>query len=133
MPHLFLGLDANIILGFTTAFENADHESKKAIMSKSPFRYPGFESNFEVLAWLWDTQVAAVADDCPGFEAWPPTEHAMHQILLAGLGMPIGEMFVLDELAKECEKQERWTFMFTSEPLNVRGGVASPPNALAIM
>jgi kynurenine formamidase len=102
-------------------------------MAKSPFRYPGIESNFNVLDWLWNTKIAAVAGDCPGFEAWPPSEHALHQILLAGFGMPIGEMFALDELAKECEKQKRWTFMFTSEPLNVKGGVASPPNALAIM
>jgi hypothetical protein len=102
-------------------------------MHKSPFKYPGFESSPEVLAWLWDTKIAAVAGDCPGFEAWPPAKDAMHPTLLAGFGMPIGEMFTLDELAKECERQGRWTCMFTSEVLNVQGGVASPPNALAIM
>jgi kynurenine formamidase len=102
-------------------------------MAKKPFAYPGFESSFEVLEWLWDTKIAAVAGDCPGFEAWPPTKDMMHQILLAGFGMPIGEMFALDDLAAECEKQKRWTFFVTSEPLNVKGGVASPPNALAIM
>lgn len=130
---LALPPDIDALLGFTTAFENASLEAKKEIMHKDPFKYPGFESNFEVLGWLWDTKIAAVAGDCPGFEAWPPSEHAMHQILLSGFGMPIGEMFTLEELAKECEKQKRWTFFFTSEPLNVRGGVASPPNALAIM
>jgi len=103
-------------------------------MHKSPFKYPGFESTLEVLGWLWDTKIAAVAGDCPGFESWPPSPgEAMHPTLLAGFGMPIGEMFCLDELAAECEKQGRWTFMFTSEVLNVKGGVASPPNALAIM
>ncbi|KAF1973094.1 putative cyclase [Bimuria novae-zelandiae CBS 107.79] len=119
--------------GFTTAFENTSLEMKKAVMARTPFKYPGMESTLEVLGWLWDTQIAAVAGDCPGFEAWPPTEHALQQVLLAGFGLPIGEMFALDELAAECEKQQRWTFMFTSEPLNVKGGVASPPNALAIM
>ncbi|KAF2021582.1 putative cyclase [Aaosphaeria arxii CBS 175.79] len=119
--------------GFTTAFELATLERKKEVMSKSPFSYPGFESTLEVLGWLWDTKIAAVAGDCPGFEAWPPSEQAMHQILLAGFGMPIGEMFALDDLAEECDKQRRWTFFVTSEPLNVKGGVASPPNALAIM
>lgn len=86
----------------------------------------------EVLAFLWDSQIAAVAGDCPGFEAWPPTEQAMHQILLSGFGMPIGELFDLEDLAKECEKQQRWAFFFTSQVLNVNGGVASPPNAIAI-
>jgi hypothetical protein len=47
-------------------------------------------------------------------------------------GMPIGEMWDLEALAAECEKQQRWTFFLTSAPLNVTGGVASPPNALAI-
>jgi kynurenine formamidase len=118
--------------GFTAAFESATLSIKKSIFSKLPFQYPGLESNFEVLAFLWDTQLAAVAGDCPGFEAWPPSEHAMHQILLSGFGMPIGELFDLEELSKECERQQRWTFFFTSQVLNVKGGVASPPNAIAI-
>lgn len=46
--------------------------------------------------------------------------------------MPIGELFDLEDLADQCEKTQRWSFFFTSEPLNVVGGVASPPNALAI-
>jgi hypothetical protein len=36
-------------------------------------------------------------------------------------------------LAEECRRLGRWTFFFTSEPLNVIGGIASPPNALAIL
>lgn len=118
--------------GFTAAFETTSLPTKKTILSKSPFQYPGLESTFRVLAFLWDTQIAAVAGDCPGFEAWPPSEQAMHQILLSGFGMPIGELFDLEALAKECEAQRRWTFFFTSQVLNVQGGVASPPNAIAI-
>ncbi|CAO2647837.1 Nn.00g087590.m01.CDS01 [Neocucurbitaria sp. VM-36] len=118
--------------GFTNAFAPATLDTKQAIMEKSPFQYPGLESTFDVLAFLWDTQIAAVAGDCPGFEAWPPSEQIMHQILLSGFGMPIGELFDLEELAKECERQKRWTFFFTSQVLNVKGGIASPPNAIAI-
>jgi hypothetical protein len=60
-------------------------------------------------------------------------DYAMHEVFLAGWGMPIGEMFYLEELAEQCRRLGRWTFFFTSEPLNVNGGVASPPNALAIL
>ena len=119
-------------IGFIAAFAEASLSTKQAIMSETPFQYPGLESTTEVLAWLWDTQIAAVAGDCPGFEAWPPTEHALHQVLLSGFGMPIGELFDLEDLAKECEKHKRWTVFFTSQVLNVKGGVASPPNAIAI-
>lgn len=126
-------LHVNAYSGFTRAFASASREAKETIMAKKPFEYPGIENTFEVLAWLWDSKIAAVSSDCPGFESWPPTEQVMHQILLAGFGMPIGEMFVLDDLADECERQQRWTFMLTSQVLNVSGGVASPPNAIAIM
>jgi hypothetical protein len=56
----------------------------------------------------------------------------MHEVLLAGWGCPIGELFELEELSKECEKHKRWSFFMCSEPTNVPGGVASPPNVLAI-
>lgn len=64
-----------------------------------------------------------------------PTEKEwhLHPILLAGWGTPIGELFDLDELAKLCEKNKRWSFFFTSAPLNYTGAVASPPNAMAMM
>ena len=57
----------------------------------------------------------------------------MHEVLLAGWGCPIGEMFDLEKLSEECRKRGRWTFFVCSEPLNVIGGVASPPNAIAIL
>ena len=56
----------------------------------------------------------------------------MHEVLLAGWGMPIGELFDLEALAQHCKQIKRWSFFLTSEPVNVPGGVASPPNALAI-
>ena len=49
------------------------------------------------------------------------------------LGMPIGELWLLDRLADECATEHRYEFLLTSEPLNVPGGISSPPNALAIL
>ena len=46
--------------------------------------------------------------------------------------MPIGELWDLEGLAAECELQKRWSFFLSSAPLNVPGGIASPPNVLAI-
>lgn len=43
----------------------------------------------------------------------------MHQWCLAGWGMPIGEMFNLERLAKYCQEKGRWTFFFSSVPLHV--------------
>lgn len=60
-------------------------------------------------------------------------EWHLHPILLAGWGTPLGELFDLDALAELCAKNGRWSFFFTSAPLNYTGAVASPPNATAIM
>jgi hypothetical protein len=46
--------------------------------------------------------------------------------------MPIGEMWWLEDLAADCASDGVYEFMLTSAPLNVPGGVGSPPNALAI-
>lgn len=45
--------------------------------------------------------------------------HVLHQWLLAGWGMPIGELFDLEGVAAECERQGRWAFWFGSVVLNV--------------
>lgn len=47
-------------------------------------------------------------------------------------GQPLGELWDLERLAVECEQRGRWTFFLTSAPLNIIGGIASPPNVLAI-
>lgn len=57
----------------------------------------------------------------------------LHQILLAGFRMLNGEIFALDELAKECERRGRWALFASSELLNVKGKVASPLNIAAMM
>jgi hypothetical protein len=91
---------------------------------------------------LWDLGIAAVAADNPALECWPPGTHGetdgdlettfMHFQLLPRLGLPIGELFDLDALADACAADGRYDFMLTSAPLRLHGGVASPPNALAI-
>ncbi|KAI0324985.1 hypothetical protein GY45DRAFT_1330924, partial [Cubamyces sp. BRFM 1775] len=43
--------------------------------------------------------------------------------------MPIGEFFDLEALLGRCEETGGYTFFFSSWPLNVLGGVGSPPNA----
>jgi hypothetical protein len=66
-------------------------------------------------------------------EAWPTQkEWSCHEVMLAGWGMPIGELFDLEALGKHCKKTGGYEFFVVSEPVNVPGGVASPPNILAI-
>jgi hypothetical protein len=52
------------------------------------------------------------------------TPWALHEVLLAGWGCPIGELFDLEKLAEHCKQIDRWSFFVTSEVCNVPGGVA---------
>lgn len=81
----------------------------------------GIESSERTLRWLWDRSLAAIVGDQPSMEAWPCQDKRfwLHEWLLAGWGMPIGEMFDLEALSEECRKRQRWSFFFSSMPLNV--------------
>ncbi len=95
---------------------------------------PGIGPADEMAQYLWDLHVAAVAGDNPSLEAWPPTPETgfLHFHLIPLLGMPIGELWYLEDLADDCAADGVYEFMLASAPLNVPGGVGSPPNALAI-
>ena len=98
-------------------------------------RAPGIGPDEEMAEYLWDLHVAAVAADNPALEPWPPgagRSGFMHFRLIPLFGMPIGELWWLDDLADDCARDGVYEFFFTSAPLNVPGGVGSPPNALAI-
>jgi hypothetical protein len=46
--------------------------------------------------------------------------------------MALDEMWYLEELAEDCVKDQSWSFLVASAPLNKFGGVGSPANELAI-
>ena len=69
----------------------------------------------------------------PNLQVFTCTEYAtansskdwyFHEILLAGWGMPIGELFDLEKLAEYCKNIGRWSFFLSSEVCKVPGGVA---------
>lgn len=96
---------------------------------------PGLDPGVATAAWLWDHRISAVAADNPALEALSVRREDgfLHRRILSLLGMPIGEFFLLDELAEACATRGDWAFMFSSAPLNLPGGVGSPNNAYAIL
>lgn len=120
--------------GWIEAYEALDQSAREALDVN--MTVAGLEPSERMAAWLWNHGVAAIAADNTGVEPMPLVEGfplgALHGYLIAGLGMPYGELFRLDGLAAACRAASRWTFLFTAAPLNVRGGVGSPANALAV-
>ncbi|PHH69354.1 hypothetical protein CDD82_7816 [Ophiocordyceps australis] len=124
-----------------------DHMTTEAKMSYSLEKAPSFigvEGSEDMVRWVWDQGFAAVAGDAVAFEVWPgETSYSrqdgtqvpgvsLHERLLAGMGIPIGELFDLEQLSRICREMGRWDFFLTSSPLNMPGGVSSPCNCLAI-
>jgi kynurenine formamidase len=125
-------------IGWTKAYLAMEEEQKAELARET--KSPGIEGSRRTARWLWEQHIAAVASDSPGLEAIPPPQVSdfmeandlLHFHMLSYFGMPIGEMWDLDELADDCANDNRYEFFFTSAPLNIPGGVGSPPNALAI-
>ncbi|HYB90451.1 MAG TPA: cyclase family protein [Candidatus Binataceae bacterium] len=122
--------------GWMQAYVRAPQEEKTKMADPTDgLKSCGIEDTSAMVAWFWDNRVAAVGTDCPAVEPWPwnfRDESAIHYRTLSMLGLPIGEQFVLDDLAADCAADKRYEFMLVSAPMNLEGGIASPPNAVAI-
>lgn len=125
---------------------------KRSAMARDGFSAPGLAPTEETARTLWDLHIAAIGVDNPAVEVWPYgafvgpeetqriREHErsrfvdifVHVRLLPLLGLPLGELWDLEPLADDCAVDGRYTGLFTSAPLNLPSGVASPPNALVI-
>jgi kynurenine formamidase len=91
----------------------------------------------DTAAWLYSRDVSAVLADNTGVEAIPtdPTlgsEWPLHCVLIRDLGMTLGEMANLEELAVDCRADGRWEFLFVATPLKVQGAVGAPITPLAV-
>lgn len=95
----------------------------------------GLDAGHATAAFLWDGRFAAVAADNPAVEVLPgdPRDGSLHRRLIPALGMPLGELWNLEELAAVCAASGRHECCVVSVPLNIPGGVASPANALAVL
>jgi hypothetical protein len=86
------------------------------------FQFAGVKQEEEVIDWLHDCYFSGVVGDAPAFERWPTQQpYVLHEYILSLWGMPLGEMWNLEQLAIKCAEQKRWTFFLTSSPANVKG------------
>jgi kynurenine formamidase len=96
---------------------------------------PGF--GFETLEWIRRTELAALASDTWGCEVRPnETEPGINQpwhwITIPMMGMTMGEIFYVKELAEDCAADKVYEFLFVAPALPITGAVGSPTNPLAI-
>jgi kynurenine formamidase len=101
--------------------------------------YAGGDSpglSFTTADWLHDTEIAGIATDTWGFEVRPNefdvAFQPLHQVAIPNMGLFIGEMWDLDELAADCASDGVWDFFLTAAPLPVTGAVGAPVNPIAV-
>jgi len=90
----------------------------------------------DCVEWLHSRQVAAVATDTNAVEVIPFEDQSLplpvHLLCIRDMGLTLGEMFDLDELAADCARDGVWECFFSAPPLKVSGAVGSPLNPLAV-
>ncbi|MFI5959471.1 cyclase family protein [Cryptosporangium sp. NPDC051539] len=133
--------------GWTENYLAKSHDERVEFTRRN--KGPGLAQTTDVLRWLWDHEIALTAADNLALEADPVVSSdfflpdapppprgvnhngMLHRPLIALLGMAVGEMWKLDELASACAADGRYDFFVTAKPLNIVGGVGSPANAIA--
>jgi kynurenine formamidase len=95
---------------------------------------PGF--SFHTIPWIAEKRVAAIATDTWGFEVrpneLPNSFQPVHIVTLVHMGLLIGEMFRLEELAQACAADGIYEFLVSAPPLPFTGTAGAPPGPVAI-
>lgn len=91
---------------------------------------------FENCYWCHDKSIAAICSDTWGVEVrpneTPELAQPWHWVVIPAMGLTMGEMFYVKELAEDCAEDRVYEFLFAGPPLVITGGTGSPINPLAI-
>jgi kynurenine formamidase len=91
---------------------------------------------FENCYWSKEKDIAGIASDTWGVEVRPnETDEAnqpWHWVVIPKLGLTMGEIFYLKELAADCAADGVSEFFFAAPPLHLPGGTGSPLNPHAV-
>jgi kynurenine formamidase len=113
----------------------------KCLRSESWGDYAGGDAPglaFETLNWIHSHEIAAVASDTWGVEVRPNETNEeeayqpWHWVAIPNMGLSVGEIFYLEELAEACADDSRYEFFFVAPPLPITGASGSAVNPIAI-
>lgn len=86
--------------------------------------------------WIYERGVAALATDTWGAEVLPNETpdvfQPVHVVLIAAMGLTLGEIFDLEALADDCAADGVYEFFFCAPPLPITRAVGSPINPVAV-
>ncbi len=90
--------------------------------------------SLSTVEWLYEHEVAAVANDTLAFEVYPSEDvpMAVHMLHLVDMGLTQGQNWNLESLAKSCNEDGVYDFFLSATPEPFLGGVGSPVAPVAI-
>jgi kynurenine formamidase len=90
----------------------------------------------ETADWIRRADIAAICADTWGCEVRPNesdvASQPWHWIVIPMIGISMGEIFYLKELAADCANDRVYEFFFCAPPLPITRAVGSPVNPIAI-
>jgi kynurenine formamidase len=91
---------------------------------------------FETAEWIHRKQIAAICLDTWGCEVRPNESkeafQPWHWIVIPMIGIWMGEIFYLKDLADDCAKDGVYEFLFCAPVLPITGAVGSPINPIVL-
>ena len=86
--------------------------------------------------WIQTHEVAGIASDTWGVEVRPNeikwVNQPWHKVVIPNMGLLMGEMFDVDDLAADCASDGVYEFQLIAPVLPLTGSVGSPVNPLAV-
>ena len=131
--------DQNVSIGRGDFVIVRTGQMERCLAEKNWGGYAGGDApgvKFENCYWCQDKQIAAICTDTWGVEVRPnETKEAnqpWHWVVIPAMGLCMGEIFYLKELADDCDEDGIYEFFFCGPPLLITGGTGSPINPQAI-
>jgi len=122
--------------GYARAILDMQGKPDKDALSKRGAALDGRDQR--LLNWITEAGIVAIAADNYAVEKSPADRltpgtavYPLHEHCLFKLGIPLGELWYLSDLAEWLHSRQRTRFLLTAAPLALPGAVGSPVNPIA--
>jgi kynurenine formamidase len=92
--------------------------------------------SFHTAEWIHEKKIAAICTDTWGCEVRPnetdDCSQPWHWVVIPKMGLTMGEIFYVKDLADDCAADGVYEFFFCAPPLPITKAVGSPINPMAI-
>lgn len=86
--------------------------------------------------FVHEREIASLSLDTWGMDVrpneTPDVYQPLHLVFIVHMGLLVGEIFDLEDLAADCAGDGQYDFLFTAPPLPITGAVGSPINPVVI-